>query len=57
MMGDNRDNGSDSRLPSQVGFVPFENLVGRAALIFMSIVPDPRSGERTAGFERFGPVR
>jgi signal peptidase I len=57
MMGDNRDNASDSRLPSQVGYVPFENLVGRAALIVMSIVPDPRSGERTAGFQRFGPVR
>jgi signal peptidase I len=35
MMGDNRDNSSDSRL--SVGFVPFENFVGRANRIFFSI--------------------
>jgi signal peptidase I len=29
-MGDNRDNSQDSRVLSQVGYVPFENLVGRA---------------------------
>jgi signal peptidase I len=28
-MGDDRDNSADSRVPSVVGFVPFENLVGR----------------------------
>lgn len=38
MMGDNRDNSSDSRSPrSGVGFVPQENLVGRAEIIFFSI--------------------
>ena len=36
MMGDNRDNSLDSRSPD-VGFVPFENLVGRAEIIFFSI--------------------
>ena len=35
MMGDNRDSSSDSRL--DVGFVPYENLVGRAEMIFFSI--------------------
>ncbi len=35
MMGDNRDNSTDSRFV-QVGFVPFENFVGRADLIFFS---------------------
>src|SRR5262245_32613485 len=37
MMGDNRDNSPDSRVLSQVGYVPIENLVGRAQLIFFSI--------------------
>lgn len=34
MMGDNRDHSNDSRL--DVGYVPFENLVGRADVIFFS---------------------
>ena len=37
MMGDNRDNSIDSRVASGVGYVPFENLVGRAQIIFFSI--------------------
>lgn len=37
-MGDNRDNSSDSRRPISVGvgFVPDENLIGRATIIFFS---------------------
>ena len=37
MMGDNRDNSTDSRFLSEVGYVPFENLVGRSQVIFFSI--------------------
>jgi len=37
MMGDNRDNSADSRVLSQVGYVPFENLIGRAQIIFFSL--------------------
>jgi signal peptidase I len=37
MMGDNRDNSTDSRVLTQVGYVPFENLVGKAQIIFFSI--------------------
>ncbi len=38
MMGDNRDNSADSRY--DVGFVPAENLIGRASLIFFSLGND-----------------
>jgi signal peptidase I len=34
MMGDNRDNSDDSR--ASVGYVPFENFVGKAEIIFFS---------------------
>ena len=37
MMGDNRDNSTDSRDEASVGYVPFENFVGRAEIIFFSI--------------------
>jgi signal peptidase I len=40
MMGDNRDNSTDSRFLSEVGYVPFENLVGKAQIIFFSIDED-----------------
>jgi signal peptidase I len=39
MMGDNRDNSTDSRVAPEdkgVGYVPYENLVGRAEIIFFS---------------------
>ncbi|HBR68459.1 MAG TPA: signal peptidase I [Rhodospirillaceae bacterium] len=37
MMGDNRDNSQDSRAPEGgVGYVPFENFVGKADFIFFS---------------------
>ena len=37
MMGDNRDRSSDSRFLTSVGFVPLENFVGRAEMIFFSV--------------------
>jgi signal peptidase I len=37
MMGDNRDNSTDSRVLGAVGYVPFENFVGRAELVFFSV--------------------
>ncbi len=36
-MGDNRDNSLDSRDQNAVGFIPVENLVGRAEFIFFSV--------------------
>jgi signal peptidase I len=40
MMGDNRDNSTDSRALWGVGYVPYENLVGRAEIIFFSAAVD-----------------
>lgn len=37
MMGDNRDNSTDSRYGRRVGVVPFGNIVGRADIVFFSI--------------------
>jgi signal peptidase I len=37
MMGDNRDNSTDSRVQSEVGYVPFEDLIGKAQIIFFSV--------------------
>ena len=43
MMGDNRDNSTDSRVLSQVGYVPFENIIGRAQIVFFSIAEGERA--------------
>jgi len=40
MMGDNRDNSTDSRASWGVGYVPYENLIGRAEIIFFSAAVD-----------------
>jgi signal peptidase I len=37
MMGDNRDDSTDSRVLSRVGYVPLENLIGRARMVIFSI--------------------
>src|SRR5205085_10335591 len=37
VLGDNRDNSTDSRVPSQIGFIPYDHLIGRALMIFYSI--------------------
>jgi signal peptidase I len=36
-MGDNRDNSTDSRVLSEVGYIPAANLIGRAEFLFFSI--------------------
>jgi signal peptidase I len=58
VMGDNRDNSTDSRVPvtrNGVGCVPFENLIGRVAIVFFSI--DTESQDNAAPrFERIGKI-
>ncbi|CAL78205.1 Signal peptidase I (SPase I) (Leader peptidase I) [Bradyrhizobium sp. ORS 278] len=49
MMGDNRDNSTDSRVQTAVGYVPFENIIGRAQMIFFSI----RENEHAWAFWRW----
>ena len=45
MMGDNRDGSQDSRVLNQVGYVPVENLVGRAEMIFFSLEEGTKAWE------------
>src|ERR1043166_8761324 len=51
VLGDNRDNSQDSRT-SQVGYVPFENIIGRADRIVFSV--DRESKDFAVRFERIG---
>ncbi|WP_339034444.1 signal peptidase I [Bradyrhizobium symbiodeficiens] len=51
VLGDNRDNSTDSRMMSAFGFVPMDNLVGKVTRIFWSLDED---GEPR--FERMGEV-
>ncbi len=46
VLGDNRDNSTDSRAMWAIGFVPLANLIGRAEFIYLSVSPDgePRGG-------------
>ncbi len=37
VMGDNRDNSQDSRFLNVVGFIPYENLIGKAQFVFFSL--------------------
>jgi signal peptidase I len=55
MLGDNRDNSTDSRMLSQVGTIPLENLIGRAEIIFFSLAPGEEKGAAaTVRSERIG---
>ncbi len=49
VMGDNRDNSTDSRVLSQVGPIPLDHLIGRAQILFFSL----EEGERAWAFWRW----
>jgi len=54
MLGDNLDNSTDSRVLSAVGYVPFENLVGRVEIIFLSINRPSGKKQPAIRYERIG---
>ena len=54
MMGDNRDNSSDSRFSSPIGFVPAQNLIGKAQFLYFSHEDMSRA---TSYFDRLSLVR
>jgi len=51
-MGDNRDDSLDSRVLSEVGYIPIENLVGRAEFVFFSYDPEGASWPLTVRWSR-----
>lgn len=54
MLGDNRDNSTDSRVMSQMGFIPVEDVIGRAGLIFFSTANGERGQPGKLRSERIG---
>jgi signal peptidase I len=57
MMGDNRDDSADSRFP-ELGFVPVENLQGKAELITWSFYDCRKEPGLTCAKRRFlSPIR
>jgi len=53
VMGDNRDNSTDSRVLSAMGYIPLDNIYGRASMIFYSREVG-QHGESVARSERIG---
>ncbi len=53
VMGDNRDNSTDSRVPN-FGTVPFDHLVGRAAMIYFSVASAIGGAPSAVRSERVG---
>jgi signal peptidase I len=56
MLGDNRDNSTDSRVLSAIGYVPLENIIGRAAMIYFSSRRDAAGASSNVRTERIGVI-
>lgn len=54
MLGDNRDNSTDSRVMSAIGFVPIDHVFARASMIFFSRAPGSPGEPSSIRFERIG---
>jgi signal peptidase I len=56
VLGDNRDNSTDSRVLSAVGYVPVENVIGRVGMIFFSLDAGGNGTQPVIRYERIGTV-
>jgi len=54
MLGDNRDNSTDSRVLSAMGYVPLENIIGRAGMIYFSAGRAAAGTDSSVRTERIG---
>lgn len=54
VLGDNRDNSTDSRVLSAMGYIPLENIIGRAGMIFFSIGQSAAGAASNFRTERIG---
>ncbi len=54
MLGDNRDNSTDSRALSAIGYIPFENIIGRVEMVYLSKAPGRNGAPETIRSERLG---
>lgn len=53
MLGDNRDNSSDSRVAT-FGTIPLDHLIGRGAMIYLSAAPASGKAPSAVRFEPLG---
>lgn len=53
MIGDNRDNSTDSRVRTAVGTIPLENMIGRVGMIYFSASREAEQGLRMSRIGSF----
>jgi signal peptidase I len=56
VLGDNRDNSTDSRVISAVGYIPLENVIGRVGMIFFSLDAGGSGTQPVIRYGRIGTV-
>jgi signal peptidase I len=54
VLGDNRDTSIDSRVMAAMGYIPLENIVGRAGMMFFSSTSDQGAAASVIRSERIG---